>query len=283
MKLTGAIILTYIPVIIACALSFRLSINIKIGLVILSCLLGLVFNILTIAGFLAVILFSSFCYLFKYSQQKYIKNITTVLIFIFSILLIVHIVPGFNNPLIIADHAVSANAITFSKHLNLDKIILAILLLTFVVPKAARIKLKPSMQLLSVMTLVFILSFSIGLTTGLVEFDAKLSAILIGWMITNLFFTCYAEEAFFRGFVQQQLANKWQGSAFKDSAVVIFSGLLFGLAHFPAGLTYTIIASIQGIGLSYCYHKTKNIYVPIYLHFTFNLIHFCFFTYPFIG
>jgi hypothetical protein len=85
---------------------------------------------------------------------------------------------------------------------------------------------------------------------------------------------------FFRGFVQKHLsalANK----SFHKIAVVIFVGILFGLAHFPGGATYVIVASVAGIGYGYAYYLTGRIESAILTHFFLNSAHFLFFTYPF--
>ncbi|KZN54333.1 hypothetical protein JL49_07900 [Pseudoalteromonas luteoviolacea] len=79
------------------------------------------------------------------------------------------------------------------------------------------------------------------------------------------------------------MQNALQHHQFGQSSTVVCSGLLFAVVHLPGGLAYTVLASLLGIGCAYGYQKTNNILVPIYIHFVFNLMHFCFFTYPFLA
>lgn len=60
----------------------------------------------------------------------------------------------------------------------------------------------------------------------------------------------------------------------------MLSSLLFGLAHFKAGLAYMIFASIAGAFYGLTYQKTRRILCSILVHFGVNLIHLIFFTYP---
>ena len=61
-----------------------------------------------------------------------------------------------------------------------------------------------------------------------------------------------------------------------DYLFILFSGLLFGLAHVissvnaPVDLLYIIPYSIPGFIFAYTYVKSKNIFVPIALHFIHN-------------
>jgi hypothetical protein len=82
--------------------------------------------------------------------------------------------------------------------------------------------------------------------------------------------------------VQTVIAKIIKEQQYKSAIVVVLSSLFFGLAHIPAGLVYTIIASVLGSAYAFAYLKTDNILVPILGHFFFNLIHFIFFTYPHI-
>ncbi|WP_440056772.1 lysostaphin resistance A-like protein (plasmid) [Pseudoalteromonas sp. T1lg65] len=276
--LTGGIIVTFLPALVS-VITFSKP---KAALFSLlpSFIFALYFSILEPAGLAAIAIFSLLCFGFSSTNQKFVKWLTGVSIFILAIAFMVHLIPGFNNPLVYKEVVVSENAVTYSKYLNLDKLVVAVLLLVWVVPKSTQLswaRLRASLPILATTTLVGLVG---AVAFGLVELDAKLSPILIGWVITNLFITCYAEEAFFRGFIQTQLNTLFSTRIYGDWYTVFVSGLLFGIAHFPGGLAYTAIASVMGVGYAYVYQKTQNILVPIYAHFGFNLIHFCFFTYP---
>jgi membrane protease YdiL (CAAX protease family) len=120
----------------------------------------------------------------------------------------------------------------------------------------------------------------IGLAVGHLAFDPKLPSFALAFLAINLLFTCVAEEAFFRGFIQERLANvlssRWQWLA------VAVSSALFGLAHIAGGILYMSLATILGVGCAIAYSKTRRVEAPILVHFSFNATHFLFLTYPFL-
>ena len=270
----------FLVVLLALIAGRFVSSTIIFGLILLTVLLALSESLLTINALPWIFVLCLSVYYFKYSQNKKIKLFSGCVIFVSSVLLLLHLVPGFHNPILIDNFPVSENAPQYTKYFNLDKAILGVLLLAFVVPQAKSFSLNKGLIVFLVFMVCCFLSLSLGLYTGLISFDPKHSDILLGWIITNLFFTCFVEEAFFRGFVQQRI-QLLSSKTYWQYISVLLSGVLFGLAHFPGGQTYTIIASIMGSAYAFSYYKTKNIYVAISVHFIFNLLHFSLFTYPF--
>jgi membrane protease YdiL (CAAX protease family) len=102
--------------------------------------------------------------------------------------------------------------------------------------------------------------------------------VFLIWAVTNLFFTCLSEEAFFRGFVLAELARPG-GRAWLAIAVIV-SAVLFGLAHFGGGITYVIAGVIAGLGYGLAYARTRRVEAAMVVHFAVNAVHFLFFTYP---
>ncbi|OCQ22267.1 hypothetical protein A7985_10830 [Pseudoalteromonas luteoviolacea] len=283
LTLNAGIVIAFLPALLAiCALTILMR-RTSLALAVLSLIFAYHFNIVDAFGVAGVASLFLMCFGFNYFKHIAVRWILGIGIFVFTILFFIHAFPGFNNPLVIESYLVSENAVPFSKHLNFDKLMVAIALMALVVPRCKSPKNAKTKQVFSVSTLVILLGLAGGVLSGLVEWDPKLSPILVGWVITNLFITCYAEEAFFRGFLQSQMQKIELHHRFGQSITVVFSGLLFGIVHLPGGLAYTVIASLLGLGCAYAYQKTNNILVPIYIHFMFNLMHFCFFTYPFLA
>ncbi|AOT07583.1 CPBP family intramembrane glutamic endopeptidase [Pseudoalteromonas luteoviolacea] len=283
LTLNAGIVISFLPALLSiCTLSFLLQ-RTAIALAALSTLFAYYFGIVDVAGLLGI--FSLFAMSFGFSLFNHagVRWLLGIGIFVTSILFFVHAFPGFNNPLVIESYLVSDNAVPFSKHLNFDKLMVAIALMALVVPRTQSSTGKDAVKVFAVSTLVILIGLAGGVFSGLVEWDPKLSPILLGWVITNLFITCYAEEAFFRGFIQTQFFQAFKHRKFGFWLTVVFSGVLFGVVHFPGGLAYTLIASLLGLGCAYSYQKTGNILVPIYIHFAFNLMHFSLFTYPFLA
>jgi len=120
----------------------------------------------------------------------------------------------------------------------------------------------------------------IAFVIGFVRFEPKLSSNIVIWTLTDLLFTCVAEEALFRGFIQKKLTlqlKKIEGGALW---ALLFTSFLFGLAHYSGGKKYVLLTMVAGLGYGWIYQRTKRIEASILTHFSLNGIHFLFFTYP---
>lgn len=194
----------------------------------------------------------------------------------------VHLLPGFQNLRVLNNVHISGNGIPFSLYLNFDKTVVGIFILGIlhqrITTKAEWRKMFKSMapRASLVIFIVAMLSFAFKF----VWFDPKLSPFLPIWAVINLFFVCLAEEGFFRGFIQKYLCLILRRVSYGNTIAIIFSAILFGLSHFLGGPRYIILATIAGIGYGWIYWRTQRIEAAILTHFSLNLIHFLFFTYP---
>tara|TARA_B110000196_G_C21146100_1_gene666683 strand:- start:492 stop:1370 length:879 start_codon:yes stop_codon:yes gene_type:complete len=254
----------------------------SLGLISLSIVIAFGAGYVDVLSSIALLLFGAICYFFSITKNNAYKIATGVLIFFMTIVLMTHMLTGISNPKIFDNYVFSDNAISFTKYLNVDKAIAGLFLLLYVVPKPKKVNYENSIIGVLVATLVTSISLLSAVLIGMVEIDTKLTFLVIPWAITNLFLTCYTEEAFFRGFIQTQTANVLKHNKFNNVVAVFVSGTLFGLVHLSAGFAYTAIATLLGCSFAYIYYKTKNIYWPIFAHFIFNLSHFILFTYPYI-
>jgi membrane protease YdiL (CAAX protease family) len=96
--------------------------------------------------------------------------------------------------------------------------------------------------------------------------------------LNNLLFTCVAEEALFRGLIQQYLVGK-----FGSMAGITLAALLFGMAHFSGGLLLIFFSGLAGLGYGLIFYWTGRLWFAIGVHFLFNFGHFIFFTYPLLN
>jgi membrane protease YdiL (CAAX protease family) len=115
---------------------------------------------------------------------------------------------------------------------------------------------------------------------GYVRFEPKWMSLFLVWAVVNLFFTCLSEEAFFRGFVQHELARAGSNTPRAALVAISMSAVLFGLAHFAGGWTYVIAGIVAGAGYGLAYHLTARIEAAMAVHFALNATHFLLFTYP---
>jgi hypothetical protein len=201
--------------------------------------------------------------------------------FLFALATSLLLLPGFPRTTLVADTVLSPGAVPYGIGLGFPKVAAGILVLGIINDDRVRSwgelgrVLKLSLPVFAVTTGAVML---FALATGFVAFDPKWTTVFLIWAVTNLFFTCLSEEAFFRGFVQAELA-RLGGRAWMTIAVIV-SAILFGLAHFGGGLTYVIAGVIAGLGYGLAYARTRRIEAAMAVHFGVNAMHFLFFTYP---
>lgn len=255
---------------------------IGLSLYVIASLLALYFGFLDIVGMGVSVLFGLLCYRFSFKEKGPVNIILGLLIFILAIGLMLHWVPGFYNPAIIDAVQVSENAPVYSQYLNFDKALVGFFLLIYVISTPPNISYHGYLLIILACSFSYGVAILLAITTGLVEYDIKFPDYILSWLLINLFVTTYAEEAFFRGFVQTAIAKSVAKLPYHETVTCVSSGLLFGLAHMPAGIAFSAVAAILGTSYAYGYLRTGNILVPIVAHFLFNLIHFTVFTYQLI-
>ncbi|SLN51577.1 CPBP family intramembrane glutamic endopeptidase [Ruegeria meonggei] len=193
---------------------------------------------------------------------------------LWSLALGAHLVPGFHNLLVLDQVQAGLDSTTFTLHLNLDKplVLFAVLLAwpgmtrnvlpTRVMPLVAGLTILPAL-------------FLLGLATGAVRPEFGLPHWWLIFALANLFLTCLTEEAFFRGYLQSAIASQL-GAPIAIAA----ASLLFGLAHFGGGPALVVFAAILGGACGLGYYATGRLWVPVLMHFGFNVLHLVLFTYP---
>jgi membrane protease YdiL (CAAX protease family) len=118
------------------------------------------------------------------------------------------------------------------------------------------------------------------LALGYVRLDPKWTPLFLVWAIANLFFSCMAQEAFFRGFVQRELAALGSNRTRAAWIAISATAVLFGLAHLGGGWKYALASTLAGLGYGWAYHRTQRVEGAMAVHFGLNATHFLLFTYP---
>lgn len=213
-----------------------------------------------------------------------LRAIVGVVAMIGALTLAVHAFPGFSKAVLIPHIKISRDAPPFTLHANFGQAAVGLLLLALM-PNRVRSHSEWRPVLLRTLPIAIVTSVSViamAVFVGFVGPDLKFSQYAPIFLATNLLFTCVAEEAFFRGFLQERLAGFLSSVRYGSFIAVVCSGLLFGLAHFPGGPTYVVLASMAGIGYGCAYASSKKIEAAILAHFSVNAVHFLCFTYPYL-
>ena len=208
------------------------------------------------------------------------KLLLWLLVFALAFTLELHLIPGFHNLLILDKVKITADAMPYTLYLNFDKTIAGLLIIGLTLPRVNSLANLTFMlkQVFVRLPLVLLIILILSYAFGYVRFEPKLAPQLWLWMISNLLFTCIAEEGLFRGFFQEYLSSfKYK---YTEYFAIVIPAVFFGAIHFPGGIKYVILATVAGSLYGWIYKVTRHIEASMLAHFMLNLTHILFFTYP---
>ncbi len=200
----------------------------------ISLVLSFVSNIASLFAILAIVLFFYLVFSYHKSSTK-LKYVLWSLVLVLGLTLELHLIPGFDNLLVLDKIQFTPDALPFTLYLNLDKTIVGLIIIGLTLDLASTcselkiLLLQASYRLPIILLVIIVLSIAFEY----IKFAPKIPQNLWIWVINNLFFTCLAEEGLFRGFFQESLSQlKYKYS--KDIAILI-PALFFGVMHYPGG------------------------------------------------
>lgn len=264
--------------VLAASLLF-LSINrvLSLFLLALSLSIALYHSVLTLpsTAFLLLTLIVALL-LKKYRQQKWLAAGLELLLVIAAVALFLHWVPGFNNLKVIDNVKVGPLSAGFSMYYNLDKALIPFILLAclptlFVAKKHHSVSRLGWLGLIVSVPAVLLLAVALG---GL-KVEMHTPVWIGSFVMANIFFVCLAEEALFRGYLQQRLSQ-----CIGSYPALLLTALLFGAAHFAGGVLLMVFAALAGVIYGLAWLWSGRLWVAVAFHFGLNLMQLLFFTYP---
>ncbi len=231
---------------------------------------------------LTVILGGAIYSYFNLNIKNYAKAGLACFIVALAVSLSHHLAPGFNNWKIVSQVQLSPNSIPYSTYLNFDKTLIGFFILLWGI-QLARTKedwQKIIKTTLPVFALGAVVMLPASYSLGYIRWDLKVPSFLALWAAKNLLFTCVAEEALFRGFIQKEFLRIFQDKPWGVPVAIFIASLLFGLDHFWGGPKYVLLATLAGLFYGTAFYKTGRIESSILFHFSLNLAHIIFFSYP---
>lgn len=196
--------------------------------------------------------------------------------------LALHLLPGFENLRVIGPIQLKADAVPFSMYLNLDKPLAGFWLL-LVWPALCLQRGRWSwLRGLLIGVAAAVVCLGTALLIGRIRLDPGFPVRGWLWAPNNLLLVCLAEEALFRGYLQEGLARRFADHQAGETLAIIAAASLFGLAHFAGGWEYVLVAGLAGVGYGIAY-RVGGLQASVLAHFGLNLIHFTLFTYPMLG
>jgi len=193
--------------------------------------------------------------------------------------------PGFQGWQILDNVKISEDGAPFNLYIHFSKPFIGIFVLACGLPLVKSWRefgniLKLSLPLIIGGIAIMIL---LSLYSGLIRFDPKFPPSFWFFAIRNLVIVSVIEEAFMRGFIQNEFFRWFGGKgAIANTSCVLVTAFLFAALH------YAWVPSIPFLGLVFVaviiygsiYQYTKSIEASILCHWLFNITHFLFFTYP---
>jgi len=234
---------------------------------------ALYFNNVNFVGILAITAGLAVAALAREAKGKW-KVACHCLVIMWCLALVLHLIPGFNNLLVLDKVITGPESIPFTLYLNLDKP-MAFFGLLLLVPTMLGKRNILSPKHISILAISFILLPVVPLVLNLVKPELSVPSWWWIFALNNLLFTCVAEEALFRGYIQRLLTQR-----FNPLVGIGIASLLFGAAHFAGGPLFIVVASLAGLLYGLTYYWSGKLSYAVAIHFGFNMVHLLFFTYP---
>lgn len=227
-----------------------------------------------LAGITAIILLAVAWH--KAVRHKPLQVALELLLLAAAIGLTMHQLPGFHNIKVLDGVLAGPQSVPFSMYYNADKALVPFVAFMIlgtlftggkkrVVPRWRWLVLG-----LSVPGVLLLAVFAGGLKVEL-HFPHWLPQFLFA----NVLFVSLAEEALFRGWIQNRLTQRL-------SAVpaLLITAILFGFAHASGGPLLVAFATLAGIIYGLAWMWSRRLWVAVLFHVALNLCHLLFFTYP---
>ena len=199
---------------------------------------------------------------------------------LYALAMALPLLPGFVRVELVAPQALSAGAEPYGISVGFPKVAAGILILGLINPVLSRAGLGGALaKALPIWLFTTVLVSIFALAMGYTAFAPKWTSLFLLWAPINLMFTCLAEEAFFRGYLQHELASSSR-APFMPMLALVIAAVLFGLLHYRGGATYVVAGVIAGLGYGWAFLRTQRIEAAMAVHFGVNATHFLLFVYP---
>lgn len=203
--------------------------------------------------------------------------------FVVAVLLTLHLLPGFRNPVLLGPVTFTPDAVPFKMYLNFDKSAVGFALLLLYRPLVReRGVARALIAGVGGAILALLLTLPVALALGAIRWEPKYPEAFWLWALNNLLLVALAEEALFRGFLQTSLSRWFDAIPGAPVIALSITAIAFGALHYGAGTAMIALAALAGVayGLAYRY---GGLLASMTAHFGLNTCHILLFTYPLLA
>lgn len=213
----------------------------------------------------------------RFQHNLAVKITSEVILVACAIGLFIHLFPGFNNLKYLDKVTVGAYSAPFTMYFNFDKALVPFILLACL---PTLFICQPAKHATAVQWVLLVISVPLLLViatlAGGLAFEWHFPTWLPAFILCNVFFVSLAEEALFRGYLQQRLTI-WLKSPY---LALVITSVLFGALHFAGGPLLILFATLAGFIYGLVWMWSGKLWLAVSIHFGLNLTHLLFFTYP---
>jgi uncharacterized protein len=257
-----------------------------LSLLIMAVTAGQIHGQLTIAALVPVAAMAALAWMAIAARHRPRREAVLMgLMLVIGLALALHLLPGFLNPTYLV--AASDTRPPTLRYLNFDKGVAGMLMLAVLAaqqrrraegvglaPAPAVAPGLPAAALWATVVATLALPWLLAVVGGLGRPTLRWPDNAGLFLASNLFLTCVAEEAAFRGVIQGLLARRL-GTDLRTVngwLPVLLAAVLFGLAHAAGGPLYVGLAMLAGLGYGLAYALSARIELAIALHFALNAL-----------
>lgn len=257
----------------------RLRRGLAIFLLLIALIWGIIDNVIGFSALLAIVGISLIALIARAGEGMWsgLKTKAEVLLVAAAIGLLAHLFPGFDNPQILDAVKAGPQSAPFSMSFNFDKALIPFVLLAFWPTLFKQpVAYRPAIWAWALLVLSIPGLLLLAVSVEGLHIEPHFPGWLGSFILANLFFVSLAEEALFRGYLQQRLAG-WLGPVL----ALFITALLFGLAHIEGGVLLVVFATLAGLIYGLAWMWSGRLWVSALFHFGLNLLQLLLFTYPY--
>lgn len=212
----------------------------------------------------------------RITSSRYFRYITEGVLVLCAVALTLHLIPGFHNPKILDAVLVGSQSVPYTMYYNFDKALTPFLLIMCIRSLFSDgLQHKVTLWKWGLLCLSIPLLLLVAVFLGGLKPELHFPSWLPQFVFANIFFVSLAEEALFRGYIQQRLSM-----LVHPVLAMVIAAVIFGAFHYTGGILLAVFAALAGVIYGIAWMWSRRLWVAVLFHFGLNICHLLFFTYP---